>query len=202
LAGYGSINTNYWALPTANWGYLGNIEIYGKKYPIEDCRSGRCYQGYLFYNGYLPANRINTVDSKGNPTGVMGVPADYKPSQTPIIPYPANGGSTTDPNYAYYDTNSVLVKLQDGTLQRVTYDTNLHPWRNQLMLGMPSWSLDASLFKSVRITERFNLRLNADFFSVLNKPGLGQPNSTTGIISTQNSANNPRALQITLRLAW
>jgi hypothetical protein len=202
LAGYGSMATNYWSLPTGNWGPMSNPEIYGKKYPIEDCRSGRCYQGFLFYNGYIPANRINSVDAQGRPNGVMGVPANYRPSSQPIIVTPANGGSSSDPNYAYYDTNTVWVTLKDNSVQRVSLDTALHPWRNQFVPGIRSWGLDASLFKSVPITERVNLRLNGDFFSVLNMPGLGQPNSSTGIILTQNSANNPRVLQLTLRLQW
>ena len=40
------------------------IEVYGKKYPIQDCTSGACYPGYLWYNGYIPAYRINNVDPK------------------------------------------------------------------------------------------------------------------------------------------
>ena len=40
------------------------VEIYGTKYPIQDCRSGVCYDGYLYYNGYIPANRINSYDAK------------------------------------------------------------------------------------------------------------------------------------------
>jgi hypothetical protein len=30
LAGFGTYRSNYWSLPTTNWGYLGKIEIYGK----------------------------------------------------------------------------------------------------------------------------------------------------------------------------
>ena len=52
-----------------------------------------------------------------------------------------------------------------------------------------------------RITERVNLRFNADFFNVLNYPGLVQPGAD-GIASQRNSANSPRNLQLTLRLTW
>jgi len=69
----------------------------------------------------------------------------------------------------------VFVKLKDGSLQRTSLDTGLHPWRNQFIPGPAIWSLDASLFKNTRITERFVLRFNADFFNVLNMPGLTQP---------------------------
>ena len=73
-------------LPTSMWGPLGNVEVYGKKYPIQDCRSGVCYDGYLYYNGYIPANRINSVGANGRPNGVMGVPDELPTFQTPLIP--------------------------------------------------------------------------------------------------------------------
>ncbi len=202
IAGFGSVRSNYWALPTGNWGALGPIEVYGKQYPIQDCRSGQCIPGYLWYNGYIPAHRINSVDAQGRPNGVMGVPANYRPSSVPVFPTPANGGSSADPNFQFYETNTVFVRMKDGSLQRTTLDTNLHPWRNQFLPGPRSWGLDASLFKNLPITERLVARFNADFFNVLNMPGLNQPNSTTGIVSLQNSANPARQLQLTLRLTW
>ena len=39
------------------------IEMYGYQYPIQDCRSGACCPGYLWWNGYIPANRINSYDA-------------------------------------------------------------------------------------------------------------------------------------------
>jgi hypothetical protein len=45
------------------------------------------------------------------------------------------------------------------------------------------------------------LRLNADFFSVLNRPGIPQPGSN-GVIDMNLSANPPRVLQLTARLQW
>jgi hypothetical protein len=208
VAGFGNINSNYWFLPsglndtTANWGQFGKIEIYGKKYRVEDCRSGTCIPGYLWYNGYIPANRINSYDAQGRPNGVMGVPANYQPANQPMFPTPANSGSPSDPNFPFYETNTAFVRLKDGSSQRTSLDTELHPWRNQVLPGPRSWGLDASLFKNIQITERFILRFNADFFNVLNMPGLVQPNSTSGIASLQNSANEARQLQLTLRLNW
>jgi hypothetical protein len=121
IAGNGTLISRYFALPTSMWGPINNIEVYGKKYPIQDCRSGVCYDGFLYYNGYIPANRINSYDPKtGNPNGVMGVPSSYHPFQTPLIPTPANGGSPSDPNFAYYESNTVFVPLKDGTLQRTS----------------------------------------------------------------------------------
>jgi hypothetical protein len=202
IAGFGTTSSNYWALPTNNWGSLGDVDIYDKKYPIEDCRSGTCFQGYLWYNGYIPAHRINSTDANGRPNGVMGVPSNYRPASTPVIPTPANGGSSSDPNFQFYETNTVYIPLRNGTVQRVAQDTNLHPWRNQFMPGPWNYGLDASLFKSTRITERVVLRFNADFFNVLNMPGLVEPDPSSGIASLRTSANSPRQLQLTLRLSW
>ncbi len=202
IAGFGSYRSNYWSLPTSNWGTTGAIEVYGKQYPIQDCRSGQCIPGFLYYNGYIPATRINSYDAKGKPNGVMGVPANYKPAHQPIIPIPADGGTPGDPLAPFYDSNTVWVPLKNGTLQRVSMDNNLNPWRNQFRPGPWNFGMDASMFKTVRITERLLLRFNADFFGVLNMPGTPQPSNTSGIISMQNSANSPRELQLTLRLTW
>jgi hypothetical protein len=202
IAGFGTVRSNYFSLPTGNWGQFGNVEIYGKQYPIEDCRSGQCIPGYLWYNGYIPANRINSYDAQGRPNGVMGVPDSYRPSSQPVIPIPKDGGNRNDPLFAFYDTNTVFLRLNNGTEQRIAMDTGLHPWRNQFVPGPRGWGLDGSLFKTVRITERVAARFNADFFNVLNMPGLSQPNSGSGIISLQNSANEARQLQLTLRVSW
>jgi hypothetical protein len=101
----------------------------------------------------------------------------------------------------YWDSQNVWVKLQNGSVVRTALNTNYHPWRSQYMAGPWSFGLDASLFKSISLTETVKLRFNADFFSVLNNPGMGTPGGN-GIISTQNSSNSPRVLQLTLRLTW
>jgi len=202
IAGNGSLVSRYFALPTSMWGPLNNIEVYKKKYPIQDCRSGVCYDGWLYYNGYIPANRINSVDRNGRPNGVMGVPDSYRPFQTPLIPTPKDGGSPADPNFPYYESNTVFVPLKNGSLQRTTLDTNLHPMRNQYLLGPMVWSMNASAFKAVRLKEQVFLRFNIDFFNVFNMPGTRNPDSNTGIILNQLSQNPPRVLQLTGRVTW
>jgi hypothetical protein len=204
LAGTGSMRSNWWSLPTSGYGPMGNIEIYGEKYKVQDCRSGVCFDGYLYYNGYIPAHRINSYDPvTGKPNGVMGVPANYKPAWTPLIPMPANGGSSTDPLYQFYDSNTVWVPLNNGTVQRTSLNPNLHPWRNQYMLGLYSWDQQASLFKVIPVNERAAFRLNIDFFNVFNMPGIPKtPNNSTGIINSSNSGNGARSLQFGLRLTW
>lgn len=131
----------------------------------------------------------------------MGVPGNYVPAHAPLIATPANGGSPSDPMYAFYETNNVWVPLKNGTLQRVAYNDNLHPWRNQFVAGTPAYALNASLFKSIRIHESMFLRFNADFFNVLNMAGMPLPGAD-GIVQMRNSAYEPRQLQLTARLSW
>jgi DNA-binding winged helix-turn-helix (wHTH) protein len=69
------------------------------------------------------------------------------------------------------------------------------------------WGLDASLFKTIPINERFRIRFNADFFNVLNNPGndpglLSTRAASSGILETRKSGQAARELQLTLRLIW
>jgi hypothetical protein len=203
LAGISQLRSNYFSLPTGIYPIAGNnVEIYGYKHPIQDCRSGACYPGYLWWNGYIPANQINSVDPlTGKPNGVMGVPDSYKPAAQPLIPWPKAPGRT-DPMYAYFGTNTVWVPLSNGTLQRSSYDNNLHPWQNQYAPAPRAWTIDASLFKVFPIKEKIALRLNIDMFNALNMPGTPSGVGSDGLVSTRTSGNNSRELQLTLRLTW
>jgi len=177
------------------------VEVYRTKYAIQDCRSGTCFRGYLYYNGYIPANQINTHDASGRCTGVCGVPSNYKPSHQPIWPTPANP-SPTDPNLSLYGTNLVFVPLKNGTQQRIAYDNGLNPLRNQYVAGPWQWTVNTSIFKVISLSERVKLRLNMDFFNVFNMPGRVLPDGGTGILSLRNSDNAARQLQWTVRLNW
>jgi hypothetical protein len=201
LAGMGSLRSNYFSLPTNLYPTGTPVEIYGYQYPIEDCRSGACRPGYLWWNGYIPANQINSVDANGRPNGIMGVPANYKPSAEPLIPWPA-APDRNDPMYSFFGTNTVWVPMKNGSLQRINYDDGLNPWRNQFKPSIRQWGLDASLFKAIPIRERMSIRFNADFFNVLNHPGNPNSIANTGILSTVNSGQPARELQLTLRLTW
>ncbi|HWR50308.1 MAG TPA: hypothetical protein VN428_04330, partial [Bryobacteraceae bacterium] len=205
LSGMGSYRSRWWSLPTGNWGYKGDVEYYGTKYPIENCTGGQCIPGYLAWNGYISAPLINRKDANGKCTGICGVPDNYKPAEMPLIPWgqtalPANAPANTNMSQ-YWDSNNVWIKLNNGNVVRTGYNDNYNPWQNQVRPGPWSFGLDASLFKSFPVTEDVNLRFNADFFNVLNNPGMGTPGGN-GIISLQNSSNSPRMLQLSLRLTW
>jgi hypothetical protein len=206
VAGMGTLHSTYTTLSTAHWNLTGEpIRTYGYKYPIQDCRSGTCYPGYLWWNGYIPSNRINSVDANGKPNGVMGVPADYKPAVTPLIPW----GTTAMPSNApagtvvstYWDTNTVWIPLNNGVIQRTTYNPNLHPWVNQYLGGPRQWGLDASLFKRIRIREGVELRFTVDAFNVFNHPN-NPAGGGDGILDTRGQSNASRELQLSVRLSW
>ncbi|MEK7405794.1 MAG: TonB-dependent receptor, partial [Acidobacteriota bacterium] len=107
VAGLGSLRSNYFALPTDIYPTSDKIEIYGYQYPIQDCRGGSCWPGYLWWNGYIPAHQINSVDANGRPNGVMGVPDNYRPAAQPLNPWPKNP-NRNDPMYPYYGSNTVF----------------------------------------------------------------------------------------------
>ncbi len=214
LSGTGTVVSSWYALPTGNWGEMGNFETYGNKYKILDCRNTpadarsakdeRCMEGYLRFNGYISDRFINSRNDFGMRNGVFGLPENYKPAQKPIIPWP-KGGKPTDLNNADYDTNVVYMPLVSGGVVRVNYDTGLHPWRNQTRLGPFNWTMDSSLMKYFTFNERVRLRTNVDVFNVLNVQGLVTP-ASDGISSLANSyggfAFRPRQLQLTMRLEF
>ncbi len=216
LSGTGTIASTWYAMPTGNWGEMGNFEVYRNKHKILDCRNTpalasnprdeRCIEGYLWFNGYISERFINSRNAAGLRNGVFGVPADYKPAQQPVNPWP-KGGQPTDLNANDYDTNVVYLPLITGGVVRVGYDTGLHPWRNQYRLGPFNWTMDSSLMKFFRFGEgdRVRLRLNVDMFNVFNLHGLNVPNSE-GIASLANSFDRwgirPRQVQVAMRLEF
>jgi hypothetical protein len=201
VAGIGTLHSTYFSLGAGNWNYTGvPVQYYGYKYPIQNCTVNPCQPGYLFYNGYIPADLINV------PNGYIGIPASYKPYATPLIPWgttalPANAPSNLNISQ-YWDTNNVWIPLQNGSTQIVSYNTGLNPFRNQVAPGPRQWNQDASLFKNIEIHERLNLRLTVDFFNVFNHPG--NPNSvgSTGFLNCQSSGDTPRTMQLSGRLTW
>ncbi|MGD0499156.1 MAG: carboxypeptidase regulatory-like domain-containing protein [Bryobacteraceae bacterium] len=206
LAGTGSYKSRYWSLDTSNYGLIQQMQEYGvKEFPIKNCTGGTCLPGYLAANGYISVPTINRTNAAGQCTGICGIPSTYVPYSLPLITYgqtalPANAPSNTVLS-TYWETQNVWFKLQDGSNVRTTINTNLPALRNQSVAGPWQFGLNASLFKVFDVTERVKLRFNADFFNVLNNPGLGTPGSN-GIISVQSSTNGARDLQLTLRLSW
>ena len=76
--------------------------------------------------------------------------------------------------------------------------------RNQYLPSVRQWGLDASLFKTVTFKERYNVRLNADFFNVLNHPNFGAPNAnvSSATFGQIRSARDPRIMQASMKLIF
>jgi len=215
FSGTGTIVSSWFLMPTNNWGEMSDFEVYGKKYPILDCRSTpataktaaeeRCFPGYLYFNGYISERFIESRNVFGMRNGVFGLPADYHPAQKPVNPWP-KGGQPGDPGSANWDTNNVVIKLRDGSNSPlVGVDTGIHPWRQQPRLGPFNWTADASLLKSFGLKERLRLRTYFDVFNVFNVQGLNTPGSD-GVVTLQNSYGGfglrPRQVQVRARLEW
>ncbi len=213
MTGSGTIVSTWFALDSSNWNFTGApVEVYGTKYPIEDCTSTpstaktpadtRCFNGYYYWNGYISPKLINSVNQYGMPNGIEGLPANLKPAVTPLVPYGTPGAATGD-----YDTNNVYIRLTNGTLQQVAYNTGLNPFRNQYRLGPFNWDQDASIRKTVRFTEsgRISLRIAVDMFNVFNRQGLNAP-GTNGITDRNTSFGaygfQPRTMQGSFRLEF
>jgi len=207
ISGIGSTRQGYWSLPSSGGFPTGvPIKYYGFDVPIQDCTSGTCYSGYLYWNGYIPANRINTVDASGKPNGIMGVPSDYKAAFAPLIPWgqtalPPNAPAGTNVS-GFWDTNSVWIPLNNGQVQRVDYNDNLHPWRNQYVIAPWQWFQDASAAKFFRLRERASLRFSIDFFNIFNHPNNSTSPGSNGVLSLRNSGSGARVTQLGLRLIW
>jgi hypothetical protein len=205
VTGMGTWRSYYFTIPTSYYPTGNPIEYYGHKYPIQDCTSGKCRSGYLLWNAYIPAHYINSHDPKtGAPNGIMGVPANYKPAQAPLWPYPANYlslNSKLDPNYGLYGSNTVYIPLNNGKTQQVAYGA-LNPYRNQFIASTNVWTTDASIHKTFHFTERLRLRLQMDAFNVFNMPGNTPSPGSYGIAYTDSSYNTPRQLQLSAHLNW
>jgi hypothetical protein len=66
--------------------------------------------------------------------------------------------------------------------------------------------IDFSIFKSFPITETLRLQFRAESFNLTNTPWFGNPNTTFGSpafgVVTPSQANDPRNVQLALRLHW
>ncbi|MEZ5404315.1 MAG: TonB-dependent receptor [Bryobacteraceae bacterium] len=66
--------------------------------------------------------------------------------------------------------------------------------------------MDFSVFKAFPITETVRLQFRAESFNITNTPWFGNPNTTLGSsafgVVTPSQANDPRNVQLALRLMW
>jgi hypothetical protein len=83
-----------------------------------------------------------------------------------------------------------------------TSGSPLHPWINQAMRSTNLWNVDAALVKNFAIGERYNFRVQADFFNVFNTPGNAFAPGSDGLVQSWQSFNAARVTQLSARFAW
>jgi hypothetical protein len=196
LAGDGNIVSQDFAVSADHYGQTSPLHVYKHKAKITDCRSGVCYKSYEWFNGYLAPTVVQGGQGTCTTNCVSGLPADWAPYQTPI---------DNTPGTTYYGKDEVAVKLNDGTTSSLIYSpgpTGTNPFSHTVLNGPINWTVDLSVFKVFPISEKMNLRVNADAFNAFNVQGFLNPSAADGTESLRSSYNTPRQLQFTMRLTF
>lgn len=102
--------------------------------------------------------------------------------------------------------NRLPQTLANGTTRLTPIGELYNPTPRAFITGPGAWNLDLSLFKWFDITESVKLRLTADFFNFLNHPVDIEPDNqtvySTGLQDLSQQLNEPRIIQLSLRLNW
>jgi hypothetical protein len=225
IAGDGSVQITTFAITTTNFGPTNPLQVYKKNAPITDCRSGNCLKGYEWFNGYIAPTAVSgNVCAAGLPS-VSGLPGNWAPYSQPmdnLCGAPSGGKAVVG---KYSGDNDVFMNNVTGQSANTEIGYGLDPGNNDfgssggtidasspyahtILHGPWEWNADASLFKVFPITERYNVRLNADAFNVFNHQGLAVPSGSDGTTCYTpgglgcSSYNTARQIQLTLRLTF
>ena len=190
MAFVGTMVSQAFQVTNTNFGEYNPITLYKNGAPVKDCRSGVCRSAYLWFNGYVPPNLVNT------PNGVQGIPSDYKPYLAPI---------NNTPGTTNFLNNNVTQTLSNGQQVLTGFSpgpAGVNPYNSGVLQGPKNFQADISLYKEVAFKERYRLRFNVDAFNALNIQGLTNPNATDGIQQLQSSYWRPRQIQFTGRFTF
>ena len=194
---------NYGLYPTG-----AKVQYYGRKAPVQDCRAGSCINGYLLYNGFIPANQVN------QPGGVEGVPADYTPAYAPLNLNPADTANYLTNNVPVILSNTPSSPSCPGTSTNCVVETPLgtfNPFTNRVMQSTWLFDTDTSIIKSFNLPGHVKFKMEVDFFNVFNNPGREFANNDpsgnglgdgSGIVLTNYSMNSPRVTQLSAHLTF
>ncbi|MGH9657939.1 MAG: TonB-dependent receptor domain-containing protein, partial [Bryobacteraceae bacterium] len=139
----------------------------------------------LWWRGYFTPTQASNVDQQA----LQGL--------VPLNP----GDRIYRPVGANFD-NQILQRLADGT-NRLTSIADNVSWNARGFLRGPGfWNVDASLFKTVPITEKVNARVTVDFFNFFNHPVDADPAGGTGLQDLSLQNNEPRIIQFSLRIQF
>ena len=145
----------------------------------------------MWFNGYVAPTLINATH------GVQGLPADYKPYQTPI---------NNTPGAPNFGNNNVQVPLNNGTSVTTAYNpgTGMDPVRVHHSAGTLQLQHRHVALQGVFVPNRFKLRFNIDAFNAFNIQGRVKSgrNVTDGIQALTTSYWTPRQIQLSARLTF
>jgi len=151
---------------------------------------GRMYRNTI---GGWQANSILTLQS-GDPIGIEAPAPSYGGTRPNCVANPTLSNSTID---EWFNTNAFapIAPYTMGNCPR-----NLPNTRSAALFN---W--DFSVFKTLNLFERVRMELRGEFFNILNHPVMGPPDSylsdsTFGMVNV--AANNPRAVQLALKVIW
>ncbi len=139
----------------------------------------------LWWRGFFTPTQASNVDQQALQRLVPLNPADriYRPV-----------GANFD--------NQILQPLANGATRLTPIGDNVNWNARGFFRGPGSWNLDASLFKTVNITETFSARFTVDFFNFLNHPVDVDPAGGTGLQDLSLQGNEPRIIQFSLRIRF
>lgn len=214
IAWNGSIFQNWMGVSSSNWGgsnptgggTKGPIHIYKHKYKVNDCSSGKCIPGYLWYNGYISPLLINNPCTGA--TAISGLPANYQAYQTPINMDPMTvtcpKGVFTSSNAHYLDNYVPVAITGSSTPTLVNYSPGpaTNPFVHTFLHSPWFWWPDASIFKVFPISDKTSLRVNMDAFNVFNIQGDPTPNSNGIQYLNKSASPNSRQIQLSARLTF
>jgi hypothetical protein len=98
--------------------------------------------------------------------------------------------------------NRIPQQLDDGTVRNTSIADNVNWNARNFFRGPSAWNQDLSVFKNFTITERVKLRFTADFFNAFNHGNDGNPAANTGLQDLYSQTNDPRIIQLSLRVSW
>ena len=167
----------------------GQRLLAGLRGPASKLISGWAMEGIATFQGGMPIH----ITSTPNSTGSLG--GGVRPNSTGQSA--AVDGSAQSRLNRWFDTSQFKqpAPFTFGNVARTLPDVR--------SAGINNW--DLAFVKTTAITERIGLQFRAEFFNLFNRVQFGFPgqvlgNATFGVVSSQ--VNQPRLLQLSLRLQW
>lgn len=211
IAGVGQVVSQAFAPGSSHWGPTSKLVTYKHNYPIVDCSSGKCFNRFMWFNGYI-SPKFLTAGNGGNCTTncVTGLPANYVPYEVPI---------NNDPTQANFGTDNVVMtgpNLNGGKPWTTPFAPDSsqnfagnNPFSHSIVHGPFNYEADLSVFKVFPITEKTNIRVNVDAFNAFNIQGYKNPDGNSGEesimpggVDNTQSYWTARQLQLTMRFTW